>query len=492
MIDDGPWAGVPIGGLGTGSIGRTHRGDFARWHLEVGRHAFAPVAADGFSIFVGRPGARRPGDRPVDAPTATPCPTGAGPCPRAPARTTPCSRGPGSRSSPSVLGVRLVGEQLSPVIAGDLEASALPVGVFEWSVENPATEPLTVGIMLTWQDPAADPSRPAPAGAWHETIETPESAGGRPPRPGRIADGSARDVRPGGVPRARRRPSRSGAGSTRSRTRSCGPTSPPTAGSTRPTTGDRASAGEAIGARGRGDRRARARANGASVRFAVAWDLPVVEFGAGRRWWKRYTRDWGRTGERAFDLAAARARADASLARRDRGVAAARPRARADRPDWYKAALFNELYFLVDGGTVLGGRRGRRSRTRARRSRAGSRCSSAPTTRSTTRVDVDFYASFAILRLFPELEARGIRDLLAAVAGRRPGDRHDRGVGPARPAQGRRHRAARRRRSGRRPVLPTEPLPLPGRQRLEGPRARSSSSRSGATRSPPAATRAMP
>ena len=56
MIDDGTYAGVPLGGLGTGSIGRTHRGDFARWHLEVGKHAFAPVAADGFSIFVGRPG----------------------------------------------------------------------------------------------------------------------------------------------------------------------------------------------------------------------------------------------------------------------------------------------------------------------------------------------------------------------------------------------------------------------------------------------------
>ena len=56
MIDDGPWGGVPIGGLGTGSIGRTHRGDFARWHLEVGEHVFAPVAADAFSVFVGRPG----------------------------------------------------------------------------------------------------------------------------------------------------------------------------------------------------------------------------------------------------------------------------------------------------------------------------------------------------------------------------------------------------------------------------------------------------
>ena len=56
MIDDGEWAGVPIGGLGSGSIGPTFRGDVARWHLEVGRHAFDPVAADGFSLFVGRAG----------------------------------------------------------------------------------------------------------------------------------------------------------------------------------------------------------------------------------------------------------------------------------------------------------------------------------------------------------------------------------------------------------------------------------------------------
>ncbi|MEA2622405.1 MAG: non-lysosomal glucosylceramidase, partial [Chloroflexota bacterium] len=42
LIDDGAWGGVPVGGLGSGSIGRTHGGDFARWHLEVGRHRFAP------------------------------------------------------------------------------------------------------------------------------------------------------------------------------------------------------------------------------------------------------------------------------------------------------------------------------------------------------------------------------------------------------------------------------------------------------------------
>ena len=48
---------------------------------------------------------------------------------------------------------RLVGEQLSPVIAGDLESSALPVGVFDWWVENPGPDPLTVGLLLTWEDP---------------------------------------------------------------------------------------------------------------------------------------------------------------------------------------------------------------------------------------------------------------------------------------------------------------------------------------------------
>ena len=54
-------------------------------------------------------------------------------------------------------------------------------------------------------------------------------------------------------------------------------------------------------------------------------------------------------------------------------------------------------------------------------------------------VDVDFYASFALLELYPELEFRGIRDLLAAVPAddprvarsRRPGCRHHaRSAGP--------------------------------------------------------------
>src|SRR5260221_8174407 len=52
VIDDGPWQGAPIGGLGSGAIGRTYRGDFARWHLDVGSHHYQSNPVDQFSVRV--------------------------------------------------------------------------------------------------------------------------------------------------------------------------------------------------------------------------------------------------------------------------------------------------------------------------------------------------------------------------------------------------------------------------------------------------------
>lgn len=410
MIDDGPWAGIPIGGLGTGSIGRTHRGDAARWHLEVGKHEFGPVAADGFSVFVGR----RDGDGQATVlSTLRPAvltdwgwtlPEGAGTYhalfPRA-----------WQTFEADALGVGLVGEQLSPVIAGDLESSALPVGVFEWWAENPGADPLTVGIMLTFQDPSTDPTVPAGAGAWHETIEIPEAGGAVLHAPA----GAPPGLRGTFAVAASRAPGVSI--TVRSRFDALADTELwadfAADGRLEPHDDHTTSQeGEAIGAAvaatvvlAPGERR--------SVRFAVAWDLPIVEFGAGRQWWKRYTKAWGRTGQRAFDIAGHAL--ETAPVWRDAIEAWQGPILDADdRPDWYKGALFNELYFLVDGGTFW---------------ESGEVGGPEPETGEPGRfallegldyrfydtVDVDFYASFAILRLFPELEARGIRDLLAAI-----------------------------------------------------------------------------
>jgi non-lysosomal glucosylceramidase len=422
MVDDGEWAGVPIGGLGTGSIGRTFRGDFARWHLEVGTHRFRPSPVDGFAIHVGGTAgeaarttllsALRPADLPADVASLPP---GLGTYhalfPRA-----------WQAFEPVDLGVRVVGEQLSPVIANDLDSSALPVGVFDWWIENPASESRTVGLLLAWEDPVASQGL--------------EVAGGRHER---IASASAEGVvlhsgpaAPTGLRGTFAVAARADAGLTITtvagldapalhkiwleftddgRLEGPAPTSPGgdarTGDRPAPATGETRSAAIAVTAvLGPGERR--------SIRFAVAWDLPVVEFGAGRQWWKRYTRSWGRSGERAWDLAThAIERADVWRSAIEAWQAPILDD--PERPAWYGAALFNELYFLVDGASFW---------------EAGEVGGPEPDPDDPGRfaliecvdypfydtVDVDFYASFALLRLFPELELGGIRDLLTAVA----------------------------------------------------------------------------
>jgi non-lysosomal glucosylceramidase len=414
MIDDGEWAGIPIGGLGTGSIGRTFRGDAARWHLEVGRHRFEPVAADGFGLFVGRPdgsttatvlGVRPPTE---DLPGwGWDLPVGGGTYhalfPRA-----------WQTFEPDQLGVRLVGEQLSPVIAGDLERSALPVGVFEWWIENPGPEPLTVGLLGTWADPPGGPDDGVAPGRPHTVVidgravmgvrfgdpgeEAPVSLRGTLAFAALADDAWELSARATFDPLADTDTWSDFASDGRLDAASPARADAPTAGP----------AGAALAATtvlGPGDRR--------SVRFALAWDLPTVEFGAGRRWWKRYTRDWGHSGSRAWELATHALREAPAW----RSAIEAWQRPILDdpqRPAWYRAALFNELYFLVDGGTFW---------------EAGEVDGPPPDPDDPGRfallecvdypfydtVDVDFYASFALLELYPDLEQRGIRDLLATI-----------------------------------------------------------------------------
>ena len=412
MIDDGEWAGIPIGGLGTGSIGRTFRGDFARWHLDVGHHRFEPVVADGFSLFVGRPdgstqstvlAVRPPGD--ALETWSWNLPVGGGTYhalfPRA-----------WQTFDAVVVGVDVVGEQLSPVIAGDLERSALPVGVFEWWIANPGPEPVTVAIMATFADPPGGPDQGMPTARAHSArrdgaVEGVEfgDAGAEAPTALRgtlalaaLGDGWEITSTPDFDPVADIDVWQDFATDGRLTKATPARADSPTAGP----------AGAALAAT-----RALAPGERTSVRFGLTWDLPMVEFGGGRRWWKRYTREWGRSGDRAWELAVH------ALSETPAWRAAIETWQRPviddpERPAWYRAALFNELYFLVDGGTFW--EAGEVGGPLTSPDDAGRfallECVDYP---FYDTVDVDFYASFAVLELFPELEIRGIRDLLATI-----------------------------------------------------------------------------
>src|SRR6201996_2106570 len=50
-IDDGYWQGAPVGGIGTGTLSRSYRGDFARWHIKAAVHKYQPVYANQFAVF---------------------------------------------------------------------------------------------------------------------------------------------------------------------------------------------------------------------------------------------------------------------------------------------------------------------------------------------------------------------------------------------------------------------------------------------------------
>ena len=190
LIDDGEWAGVPWAASARETSGvrsaATRPGGTSRW-----RHAFQPVGADVFSVFVGRAdgiseahvlaGGWRP---PELASWGFNLPVGAGTYhalfPRAWQAFEPEALG----------GLRLVGEQLSPVIGGDYERSALPVASVEWRLEADA-EPLTVGLMLSWANPL---------GAHPGDTPCPRARARRPSATRRRPGSSSRTARwPGGL-----------------------------------------------------------------------------------------------------------------------------------------------------------------------------------------------------------------------------------------------------------------------------------------------------
>jgi non-lysosomal glucosylceramidase len=426
MIDDGPWGGVPIGGMGAGSIGRTHRGDFARWHLDVGVHRFETIPACQFSIYV----------------------AGAGRAPRAHVLSTirpdeltdwtwdlPAGAGTYHARFPYAwfeidweeLPVRIVQRQFSPIIPGNYRESSYPVGIFETAIENRSDVSLTVGLMLTWQNlvgRAASADRrgghrnearlrdgcagvilagPSDAAgeSWAGTfaIAAPEEPGATVTTRDRFAVDDGAAVWADFAADGRLDP---------------GPPGGPSA------------AGEAIAAAlavtvelGPGETRL--------LPAALAWDFPVAEFGAGTRWHKRYTRFVGTSGVSAWQIAVE------ALRRREEWSAAidawqAPILDDPARPDWYRAAVFNELYYLVDGGTlwtdgepipagsavpIPAEPRGAEARNDGGVGRFGLlECFDYPFYNT---LDVNFYASFALLELWPELERSVIRDFVASV-----------------------------------------------------------------------------
>lgn len=373
-LDDGPWHGMPLGGFGAGCIGRSPRGDFNLWHLDGGEHIFRSLPACQFSVF------EQPEGEPAQAYAMCTEPPADGTLSRwswyPPQKGTyhalyPCSW----FEYQGVFQSELTCEQFSPIWAESYQESSYPVAIFEWTAHNPTDKPIALSIMFTWQNGV---------GWFTNAIKSPEVRvrdDGSPeyeyqPRWGdstgnfnqwivdhyrvgclfnrvqlheEIGEGEgqiciASIANPSLEVFYLGRWNPSGDGADVWDYFAMNGSLPDKEDETPAEPGEQIAAAIAIRFTVRPGRTRK-------IPFILAWDLPITEFAGGVKYYRRYTDFFGRTGNNAWTVVRT-ALKHGDLWRERIEEWHSPILKREDLPDWFKMALFNELYLLADGGTL--------------------------------------------------------------------------------------------------------------------------------------------
>ena len=423
-IDDGYWQGAPVGGFGAGTFSRTYRGDFARRHIKTAVHKYETVFANQFAMFQKADGdgegtARVPmNGHPADAQLSSwqwDYPVGAGEY----AALYPKSWYDYKWEK---FPAHIVLEQFSPVLPDNYKESSYPIAVYRWHAENPTNRPVTVSVLLSWTNMAG----------WFRTF-TRDFKGA--PSQGNFNQFVSQQFGPNGTMKGivfdRNRAENVAnewdgqfviAAMETSGVEVSYLTSFLADGDGKPVWTSFAKDGSLPGKDVSWVSAGEKLAGAIAVRFTlrpgekkivpmvIAWDFPMVEFGQGRRWHRRYTDFYGATGKNAWAIA------------RDGLQNAANWSSAIDRwqvpyvsdenkPSWFRGMLFNEMYVLTDGGTFWG-------------RPSGSDPKSAPTFAllecfdyaSYGTLDVSFYGSMPLLKFWPDVDKQVLRQFAATVS----------------------------------------------------------------------------
>lgn len=422
-IDDGYWQGAPVGGIGAGTFSRTDRGHFERWHVKAGIHKYQDVPANQFAVF-----AQQEGSAPVSMALAVGQPQGG-----ALSKwnwSYPAGDGTYAALYPKswfaygtkALPVKLTVEQFSPVLPNNYKESSYPVAVYRWTAENPSDKPVTVSILFSWTNMI---------GWFRDQLHTFDGALNDQNINHFVTEKDAKGQISGIVfDRLRNGPvseewdgqfaiaTQPGAGAEVSYVATYladgdgGDVWAPFSADGRlpDTASPIASSGDPL-------------AGAIAVRFtlaphekrlvpmALSWDLPVVEFGGGRKWLRHYTHFFGEQGTHAFEIART---ALASQEEWSQAIDAWQKPILSDesKPDWYRAELFNELYYIADGGTLWGHQRDTAPVPAAKDSFTYLECFDYPYYGTS---DVRFYGSFPLVRFWPEIEKQEMREYTATI-----------------------------------------------------------------------------
>jgi non-lysosomal glucosylceramidase len=435
-LDDGPWHGMPLGGFGAGCIGRSSRGDFNLWHIDGGEHIFRSLPACQFSIFEETKGKKQAYALSTEPPTDGSLSSwkwypSEGRSKKQEGRREEKEEFQASGTYhalyprswyvyENVFEAQLSCEQFSPILPNNYQESSYPVAMFEWVAHNPTDAPITLSIMLTWENIV---------GWFTNANKSPEVKvrdDGSPfydykPRWGESGGNMnllVEDFHRFGCVMTRLtaddRP-QEGDGQWAIAT-----ITNPAVEVFYQTRWNPAGDGEDIWrhfsqqgfllddrdetAAAPGEQLACAIAVRFTIRpgktrkipFIIAWDLPVTEFASGISYYRRYTDFFGRNGKNVWPII--RTAMKHSDTWRENIEAWQKPiLERTDLSDSFKMALFNELYILTQGGSLW-------SAADERDPKGQFGVLECIDYRWYESLDVRLYGSFALLMLWPELE----------------------------------------------------------------------------------------
>ncbi|MEH2003816.1 GH116 family glycosyl hydrolase [Nostoc sp.] len=432
-IDDGPWHGMPLGGFGAGCIGRSSRGDFNLWHIDGGEHTFKNVPACQFSVFESNGTSSQAYALSTEAPDDGTLKAWQW-YPR-----LPSTKGTGNYHAlyprswfvyENVFQAQLTCEQFSPVWAGNYQETSYPVAIFLWNAHNPTNAPIILSIMLTWQNMVGwftnalkspqvrvrDDGSPVyeyqprwgeSQGNYNQIVENTQQFGcvfGQigSNEPLQEGDGTwciatLKHPQVEIFHHSRWNPQGTGEEIWQSFAKDG---SLPNYLDTTAIEDTQLGAAMAL-------RFTLQPGETLEIPFVVAWDLPITEFAAGINYYRRYTDFFSKSGNNAWAIASTALQEYQSW--RSQIQSWQKPILdREDLPDWFKMALFNELYDLTSGGTLWSAA----SELDPIGQFAVLECLDY---RWYESLDVRLYGSFALLMLFPELEKSVMRAFARAI-----------------------------------------------------------------------------
>ena len=378
--------GTPIGGLGAGSITWRFDGAFYHDRLDIGASTQTVDPSAGFTLYQ-KAGAAPSTTRSLDQSLGSGEARYSALFPRA----WVDYQGP---SFPCKVKV----EQYSPILPGDYQRTAYPLGVYRWEIDNPTGAPCDVAVMLTWKNDHGG------------TVATPQTSGSQVGLVLGRGGGSATTASQGEFTLASL--SSPGVVVSYQSAATVAALQSQLAGNgvLANTTGS-----DALGAIAF---KATVQPGGRTiVPIVLAWDIPITSQAGGPGWYREYTRHFGRTGLSSWAMA------KEALGNYEPWLWAIEDwqsgvLASGKYPGWLLGPLFNELYYYVIAGTTWEAGAASGQPDDPDEDMFSSLESYAYANFGTS--DVRYYGSWALAQLWPDLDKQEVKQFCDSVTTTRP------------------------------------------------------------------------